>query len=351
MTAKKNITDQAASLRRRAEQLVQEKPASSPENLENLSPEEMRQTLHELHVHQIELEVQNEELRRTQVELETARSRYFELYDLAPVGYCTLSEKGLILENNLTAAGLLGITRGELLKKPITRFIFKEDQDIYYLHLRQLFETGTPQVCDLRMVKKDGTVFWTHLSANITQDEGNTPVCHVILIDISAQKQAEIKLQYLSMHDALTGLYNRSYFEESMDRLERGRHFPVSILMADVDKLKLINDNHGHAAGDSLLKRVAHLLTISFRAEDVIARIGGDEFSVLMPNINTSDAETVLLRFRHILTEYNTSCPEIPLQVSCGLCTAETKTSLHEILKRADTNMYLEKHARDGSSK
>ena len=259
------------------------------------------------------------------------------------MGYCTLSEKGLILENNLTAAHLLGVARNTLLKKPITRFIHKDDQDIYYLHRRQLFETGTPQVCDLRMVKEDGTVFWAHLAATTTQDNGSVPVCHIAMIDISPQKQAEIKLQYLSMHDALTGLYNRGYFEESMDRLERGRQFPISILMADVNKLKFINDNQGHAAGDRLLNSVAQLLTASFRAEDVIARIGGDEFAILMPDTTAAEAEAVLLRFRQMLKEYNTAHPATPFQLSCGLSTAKTKTSLVETLRQADAMMYLEK--------
>ena len=106
-----------------------------------LSPEETRQTLHELRVHQIELEIQNEELRRAQAELDAARARYFDLYDLAPVGYCTLSEPGLILEANLTAVNLLGVARVDLVKQPLSRFILKEDQDIYYLHRKQLFET------------------------------------------------------------------------------------------------------------------------------------------------------------------------------------------------------------------
>ena len=116
--------------------------------------------LHELRVHQIELEMQNEELRRAQAELGAARARYFDLYDLAPVGYVTVSEKGLILEANLTAATLLGVARGSLIKRPMSKFILKEDHDIYYLHRKKLFETREPQECELRMGKEDGTVFW-----------------------------------------------------------------------------------------------------------------------------------------------------------------------------------------------
>ena len=120
------------ALRRQAEEIAREKAAHSPENIEALSTEATRQTLYELRVHQIELEMQNEELRRAQAELDAARARYFDLYDLAPVGYCTLSEKGLILEANLTIATLLGVARSALIKQQLTRFIIKEDQDIYY---------------------------------------------------------------------------------------------------------------------------------------------------------------------------------------------------------------------------
>ena len=101
-------------------------------------------------MHQIELEMQNEELRRAQVELDAARARYFDLYDLAPVGYCTVSEEGLILEANLTAATLLGVARGALVKQPLTRFILTEDQDIYYLHRKQLFETTGGRTAGVR---------------------------------------------------------------------------------------------------------------------------------------------------------------------------------------------------------
>src|ERR1039458_9788434 len=120
--------DSGKALRRRAEALAGERAGEMPENVEILSPEAARRALHELRVHQIELEMQNEELRRTQQELEASRERYFDLYDLAPVGYFTLSEQGLILEANLTAAKLFGVARSVLVKQPLSRFILPEDQ-------------------------------------------------------------------------------------------------------------------------------------------------------------------------------------------------------------------------------
>jgi PAS domain S-box-containing protein len=190
MASKDDRPADAAELRRRAEVMAGEKAAQSPENLEALSPEEVRRTLHELRVHQIELEMQNEELRRAQVELDAARARYFDLYDMAPVGYCTISEQGLILEANLTAAGLLGVARGALVRQPITRFIFQEDQDIYYRRRKQLFETGEPQASDLRMVRTDGSAFWVLLEATLVQDAGGVPVCRAVISDITERKRA-----------------------------------------------------------------------------------------------------------------------------------------------------------------
>lgn len=131
----------------------------------DLSPEAGQQTLHELHVHQIELEMQNEELRRIQVELEASRARYFDLYDLAPVGYLTLNEQGMIREANLTLVDLLGLTRKEVVQRPLTHFILPADQDIFYQHRRQLFAIGAPQVCELRLLRANDDPFWTQLEA------------------------------------------------------------------------------------------------------------------------------------------------------------------------------------------
>jgi two-component system sensor histidine kinase/response regulator len=143
----------------------------------------------ELKVHQLELEIQNEELRQAQGELDAVRARYFDLYDLAPVGYLTLSEKGLILEANLTAASLLGIERGALVTQRFASFIFPEDGDIYYLRRKKLFETGEPQACEFRLARNGSDAFWARVEAALAHDADGSPVCRVVLSDITAQKK------------------------------------------------------------------------------------------------------------------------------------------------------------------
>jgi PAS domain S-box-containing protein len=162
-----------------------------PEDLEVLSPEVARRALHELRVHQIELEMQNEELRRTQEELEVSRERYFDLYDLAPVGYFTLSEQGLILEANLTAAKLLGVARGALVKRPLSRFILPGDQDIHYWHRKQFLETGAPQSWELRLLRKDAAPFWARVEATTSRDADGAAVWRVVVSDITESKRTE----------------------------------------------------------------------------------------------------------------------------------------------------------------
>lgn len=191
-------------LRQKAQQLAVEKKYAHPELM---SPEEVRAALHELHVHQIELEMQNEELRIAQAEIESARARYFDLYDMAPVGYCTLSDKGLILEANLTAAGLFGSVRGELIGKPFSRYVYREDQENYYMHSLRLFEEGEPRSFELRM-KRDDAFFWADINATVFKDTEGQRACRITVSDISERKRAEEQLLFqsnllASVHDAI----------------------------------------------------------------------------------------------------------------------------------------------------
>jgi PAS domain S-box-containing protein len=183
----------AGEPRRRAEKLARRK---APENLQALSPAAAQKLLHERHVHQIELEMQNEELRKAREKLEESREQYFELYDVAPVGYFSISEKGVILESNLTGANLLGVVPRDLRAQRFSHFIYKDDQDAYYLHRKQLFETRSPQLCETRIVRKDGSLFWARVEAILAQDgKSGKPVCLATMSDVTLKKRAEEALQ------------------------------------------------------------------------------------------------------------------------------------------------------------
>jgi len=154
-------------------------------------PLNMAQLLHDLQVHQIELQLQNEELRRAQLALELSNARYFDLYDLAPVGYLTVSAGGLILEANLSAATLLGVARSELVKRPLSRFIAKAQQDDYYQCRRQLIDTGQAQACELKVLQGGSVELWVKLHISALSDATDAPVLRVVMSDITERKQLD----------------------------------------------------------------------------------------------------------------------------------------------------------------
>jgi PAS domain S-box-containing protein len=196
MRKKPGISIAPAKLRRRAEARMSDQRKGRRSKAEDQRSEAgSGRVLHELQVHQIELEMQNEELRRVQQELEASSAKYIDLYDLAPVGYLTLSEQDVILEANLTAANLLGVDRGHLIRQPVTRFICREDRDMHYLHRRRLFETRARQMYELRMLKKDGSTFWARIEVIVTpRSETDALVSRATLSDITEKKKLDAQL-------------------------------------------------------------------------------------------------------------------------------------------------------------
>ena len=190
--SQKNAVEIALLLREQALARLAEKAALTPEKAEAISNEASLLMLHELSVHQIELEMQNEELRETQAALSAAQARYFDLFDMAPLGYITLSEQGTIEQANLAAATLFDMGRGELYKKPLSKLISREDQDTFYLKRKQLIESGESQSFELRMLNKNGIEFWALMEIAIGHDFiHGTPELRAVLKDISKRKRFE----------------------------------------------------------------------------------------------------------------------------------------------------------------
>jgi PAS domain S-box-containing protein len=195
-----------SDLRRLAEKKLKGKKKKKPE----LSVEKAEELIHELQVYQVELEMQNEELRTAQEDLEQSRSRYADLYDFAPVGYFTFDKKGLILDVNLTGAGQLGTERGLLIKKPFSHFIKKEDQDLFYLHRQQVFKTKTRHSCQMRIKRKDGTEFYAHLeSMAVTEEKGKIRQFRTTVTDVTERRMAadrikESEKQYKTLVESIS---------------------------------------------------------------------------------------------------------------------------------------------------
>ena len=455
------------ALRQRAELQAQQIIAEKSEIAIPKTHNEVLGTLHELHVHQIELELQNQELRCAQLALEETQARYFNLYDMAPVGYITLSEAGIITQANLTASILLGLARGILVGKPISSIISKGDQNNYYLHRKKLFETGEPQQCDLRMKKNDGTTFWANITTTLQLDsfgacvnrmvlndvtlrkqaedalheseerykglfensgvgiayytpegivisynkkalenmggkledyvgksmdaifpkelatlfmrrikdaivsntpqeyedcltfhavtkwfsstftkianaEGEITGVQIISFDITRRKVAEQELVHLSYHDQLSGLYNRRFFEEELKRLDTERNLPLTLIMADVNGLKMINDSFGHMAGDELLKKVSSILKNGCRADDIVARLGGDEFIVILPKTDGLGAAQLIERLEKVIT--NQPFDQLSVSLSFGYATKSEKSmNIQQVFIKSENNMYQHK--------
>ncbi|HAI69378.1 MAG TPA: hypothetical protein DCM38_08080, partial [Gammaproteobacteria bacterium] len=179
-------------LRQRAEETVR----NQSEDSSNLSLPDAQHLLHELQVHQIELEMQNDELRKANEQISILHKKYADLYHFAPTGYCTLDQQGQILEANVTLAEQLDVERNDLINTPFYHYIVKADRDLLYLHLKKLSKTGVQTNCDLRLVKQNGCQFHAHLESRIVRNNvDNISVIHTSIMDITEQKQAEQALQ------------------------------------------------------------------------------------------------------------------------------------------------------------
>lgn len=208
------------------------------------------------------------------------------------------------------------------------------------------FNINNPVSVDEHRVQlADGTIRWHQwINRGIYNEKGILTGFQSVGHDVTDRKLAEEKLRYLSMYDSLTGLYNRFYFEEEMHRLENGRRNPVAIIISDVDGLKLVNDTMGHAYGDQLLRIAARILKQSFREGDLVARVGGDEFAVILPDTSREMASKALARLNKAVKRYNGTHPQLPLSISSGYAIrGDVSQSMLETFKEADNNMYREK--------
>ncbi len=227
--------------------------------------------------------------------------------------------------------------------------IHPEDQAMVRQKLADHLQGLSPYFeVEYRCRDKDGQYKWIQDRGRAHWDAQGQPVRMVgSSTDITDRKQMEEKLIYYSMRDSLTGLYNRAYFQEELRRLNDGRYAPIAVIVCDVDGLKLYNDSFGHLLGDRLLKKAADLLAKTFRSGDVVARIGGDEFVVLLPQASAEIVEKTIRRLKASMAEANVQSDEFLLSMSIGTAISpDGKVNLTRLFREADSNMYREKSRR-----
>lgn len=294
----------------------------------------------ELNATMDELVTAQEELRSQFEELQINEERFRTIFEQSPVGI-TLNDSltGHFSKVNSKFAEITGRTMEELVKIDWMTITHPDDVKNNLINQKDTKEFNVNK----RYIKPNGDIVWANVTKATLRFADKVNSSELCLIeDITDRKQMELKLEYLSYHDQLTGLYNRRFFEEELKRLDVERNFPLAIVMADVNGLKLVNDSLGHAMGDELLRKVAKIIQKGCRADDIAARLGGDEFVILLPQTDLCEVDQIIKRIKAIAL--NEKVGSVDISISFGFETKENENvKIQEIFKKAEDHMYKKK--------
>jgi diguanylate cyclase (GGDEF)-like protein/PAS domain S-box-containing protein len=263
-------------------------------------------------------------------------------------GVISTDKEGNIKLINKMGEVLTGYTLSEAQGKPLEE-IFNLVDEVSRIRcenpVKQVLNTGKIMTSNTNklLISKDGLerpVEYT--SAPILSEDGNLIGAVLVYRDFSERKEKQKQIEYLSYRDQLTGLFNRRYFEEELRLKDVERNLPLTLIMADVNGLKLINDSFGHAKGDELLKKVADIMSLGCRADDVIARLGGDEFVIILPKTDSNEAEQIIQRIKTMASQERIGSIDISVSYGCETKNMEAE-KIYDILKKSEDNMYKKK--------
>ena len=290
------------------------------------------------------------EREQAEEDLRVSKERYRLLFDSvndAVVVY-TLPKPNVasvLIEANQVACQRLGYSREELLTLSPTVIEHPVNPHQTPLIAHKL-QSQNHAIFEAIQTTKTGQFIPVEVNAHLFSLYGEPTVLSVAR-DITERKELEARLHYITMHDSLTKLFNRTHFDEEIRRLDQASDIQVGVIIGDVDGLKLINDSMGHQAGDDLLIASGNIISQSTRERDFVARIGGDEFAVILYGITTPDLEKVCGRIRANITLHNLARPGLPLSISLGYSVAAGENSnIRQRIKEADDAMYHEKFNR-----
>ena len=279
--------------------------------------------------------------------LKESEARYQALYDLAPDIYTTLNNKGEILSINQTGLDILGYSKKELIGSKATDIVHPEDKEFVIKHTRDVFLTGNDSASiEYRKTRKDGSYMWIHECVKLDEEAG-VPRLLVVCRDITVRRELQEKLKFHATHDSLTQLINRRELESRLKRVlvEMSEYENHALCFLDLDEFKVINDVNGHAAGDELLRQITAILHENIRSRDTLARIGGDEFVVLMEHCPLDAAVKLAEKFNKIIAEFEFRwrAQTFNIGVSIGIIPLQPQASVDKMLSDADVACYKAK--------
>ncbi len=272
-----------------------------------------------------------------------AENKYRSIFENAMEGIFQCTSEGQFIVANPACARILGYASSEELIRSHSNARFFVDPSRHAEFQLLLKSQGIVQGFEYQAYRKDGSKIWLSENARVFSDDtGTMSFYEGIIEDITERKKSEEQIKFLSFHDKLTGLYNRAYFEEELKRLNTERQLPISIIIGDVNGLKLANDAFGHQEGDILLMRIAAILRESCRQEDLIARLGGDEFGIFLPR--TSDRVAMEITNRINVACNDASQGRFRLSIALGAVTKlDLSQDFRTIMKEAEDRMYRNK--------
>jgi len=296
------------------------------------------------------MEIMRQSLSASRKDLEDSKQLFKMISDVATDWILWQTPHGEIVYTSPACERITGYTEQELLDNPglVKKMVHPEDLEHWTFHFQDVKKQQEPGGNEFRIVTKQGIIKWIdHICLPVYNQKDEFVGIRSSNSDITSRKKIEAQLEYLSLRDKLTDLYNRAFLECEIERFEGGRSYPVTIIAADLDGLKLANDSFGHKKGDELLTAASSLMRNCLRKEDILARVGGDEFIILMPATDKKSGEIVTRRIQQAVDEYNSNRKDIPLGISLGLATSDGPgVSLEEVIRRADDRMYQNKRER-----
>lgn len=284
--------------------------------------------------------------RKIQEEKLKEQKAYFEqLFNNSTEAIVLLNKSHRVIKVNKKFESLFGFKQSELLNKNVDDFILPEELSKSGKKYTEDVKKGKKVEAESIRKTKNGDRINIHLQGFPIKLENGQIGIYGLYRDITERKKKEKQIEYLSFHDEMTGLYNRRYFENELKRLSSSRQHPLTIVIGDLDGLKKINDNYGHKKGDEYLINTAEVLKKTARTEDIIARIGGDEFAMILPMTNYQEAKSFCQRLQKNINQFNKDRDlEKPLSISFGFeVMIDESSSLDKIFNKADQNMYLNK--------